>query len=270
MSRPFGRENSGNKDVPVVIITGASRGLGAACARLAFRTEAAVVLCARSAEKLSNLADEILDEGGTTLAVSADVSIADDCRRIVEAANSRFGRIDALINNAGVLEPIAPVSHGEISEWLNNLKINFLGAVMMVKACIPYMREQSGRVINVSSGAAINPIPGWGAYCSSKAALNQFTRVLAAEEKKITSIAFRPGVIDTEMQAIIRKQGHTGMQEDDHRNFVTLHSEGKLLAPEMPARALVALSLYAPRELSGEFIAWDDDVVKDLISQHFS
>jgi NAD(P)-dependent dehydrogenase (short-subunit alcohol dehydrogenase family) len=259
-----------NNDFPVVIITGASRGLGAACARLAFRTGATVVLCARNSYKLTNLADEILSEGGHALAVAADVSIADDCRRIVKESVSRFGRIDALINNAGVLEPISPVSHGDIDGWTTNLKINFLGAVLMVQACVPYLREQSGRIINVSSGAAINVISGWGAYSASKAALNQFTRVLAAEEKKITSIAFRPGVIDTEMQAFIRKQGHTGMQEEDYEYFVTLNSERKLLAPEIPARALVALSLHAPRELSGKFIAWDDEVVKDLLSQHFS
>jgi NAD(P)-dependent dehydrogenase (short-subunit alcohol dehydrogenase family) len=268
MTKIYRKDNYVDKDFPVVIITGASRGLGAACAQIASQAGAGVVLCARSEQDLVELVDQILAEGSHALAVIADVSSTADCQRIVYETISRFGRIDALINNAGILEPIAPIATGEIGGWLDNIKINLLGAVMLSQASLPYLRNQSGRIINVSSGAAINVVPGWGAYCASKAALTHFTRVLAAEENEITTLSFRPGVIDTEMQATIRNVGKLGMQKDNYDYFVNLHSQGELLPPEIPARSLVALSLYAPRELSGKFISWDDEAVRQLVSHY--
>lgn len=258
------------KENPVVIVSGASRGLGAAAAKIASRAGARVVLCARSEQYLKSLATDIFSKEGQALAIPADVSIPDDCQRVVSETVSLFGRIDALINNAGVLEPVAPISDWDPDGWKYNFTVNLLGAVMLVQAALPFLRERSGRVINVSSGAAINPMPGWGAYCSSKAALNQFTRVLAAEEEKITTVALRPGVIDTEMQATIRILGQAGMHQGDYSHFVNLHTEGKLLPPEVPARAAVTLSLYATPEMSGEFVSWDDKAVQDLIFQHFT
>jgi NAD(P)-dependent dehydrogenase (short-subunit alcohol dehydrogenase family) len=259
-----------DKENPVVIVTGASRGLGAATAWIASQMGAKVVLVARSEQALTKLVNEIQSKGGYALAVVADVSVPDDCNRIIAEATDRFGRIDSLINNAGALEPIAPISRWDYIGWQNNLNVNLLGPVMMVQSALPFLREQSGRVINVSSGAAVNAIPGWGAYCTSKAALNQFTRVLSAEEEQITAIAFRPGVVDTEMQATIRRQGRQGMPLEDYAHFVSLHTEGKLLRPENPARALVVLSLYSPHEWSGEFLSWDNGAVQELVSQYFT
>jgi NAD(P)-dependent dehydrogenase (short-subunit alcohol dehydrogenase family) len=87
---------------------------------------------------------------------------------------------------------------------------------------------------------------------------------LALEEPLITSICLRPGVVDTEMQALIRREGQAGMQADDYQKFVQYHSDGKLLPPELPGRALALLALYAPHQWSGEFIQWDDGRIKGL------
>ncbi len=111
-------------------------------------------------------------------------------------------------------------------------------------------------------------IGGWGAYCTAKAALNHFNRVLASEEEHITAITFRPGVVDTEMQTTIREQGEEGMQSQAYERFVRLHQDGELLPPVVPGQAMAVLALYAPSEWSGEFIAWDEDRVQLLVGQY--
>ncbi|MFN2292733.1 MAG: SDR family NAD(P)-dependent oxidoreductase, partial [Anaerolineae bacterium] len=213
---------------PTVIVTGASRGLGAAAARLAAQLGADVVLTARTEESLQAVAGEIEQAGGQALVVAGDVSRPEDCRQVVERTVERFGGIDGLVNNAGILEPIRPISEAEAEAWRKNWAVNVLGPVMMCQAALPYLRKSKGRVVNVSSGAAINAVEGWGAYCVSKAAINHLTRMLAAEEPNVTSIAFRPGVVETGMQKTIREQGAEGMPRAQYERFVRYHEQGEL------------------------------------------
>jgi NAD(P)-dependent dehydrogenase (short-subunit alcohol dehydrogenase family) len=252
----------------IVIITGASRGLGAATAQIAAELGAGVVINARSTDELAVVAQRIREAGGQAVAVAGDVSRPEVCRQLVTEAVERFGGIDAVVNNAGVVEPISAIGDSEPRAWERNLAINFLGPVMLTQAALPFLRERAGRVINISSGAAINSLPGLAAYCSAKAALNQFTRVLAEEEQHITAIAVRPGVVDTAMQKTIREEGGRGMREREHTRFLRYYEEGQLLDPELPGRAIVVLALYAPRDWSGTFIAWDDDAVRVLVRRH--
>lgn len=245
-------------------MTGASRGLGAAAARVAAQMGAHVVISARSATELAQVAAAIEAEGGQVTAVPGDVSVLADCVQMVETAVSHTGRLDALINNAGIIQPIAPIAAADSAAWETLLRINLIGPVQLTRLALPYLRPVKGRIIHVSSGAAVNPVPGWGAYCASKAALNHFSQVLAVEEPDITTLTFRPGVVDTAMQAVIRQEGQTGMPEENYDWFVSLHHEGKLLSPELPARALVALALFAPHAWSGDFVQWDDSRVQTL------
>jgi NAD(P)-dependent dehydrogenase (short-subunit alcohol dehydrogenase family) len=247
-----------------VIITGASRGLGEAVAYAAADLGANVVLNARSAEAIEEIARFIRDAGGSALAVPGDVGRPEDCHNVVEKTVAKFGRIDAVVNNAGILEPIAPIADADPAAWEYNLAVNVLGPLMLTQAALPQLRRRQGRVINVSSGAAVSAVPGWGAYCVAKGGLNQFNRVLAAEEAAITAVAVRPGVVDTAMQATIREHGQTGMTADAHARFVRYHEQGELLSPARPGRALVMLALYAPPDWSGEFLSWDDEKVQKL------
>lgn len=251
-----------------IVITGASRGLGAAAARIAAESGANVVVNARSADKLSELVQQISQGGGQALAVAGDVSQLDVCQRIVEKTMKRFGRIDALVNNAGIIEPITPLAESDPAAWQHNLLVNVLAPLMLTQAALPHLRASKGRVINVSSGAAVSAIAGWSAYCASKGALNQFNRSLALEEPDITAISLRPGIIDTEMQAQIRRQGTTGMPTQVHQRFVGFHQAGQLQPPEVPGRALVALALHAPHQWSGEFVSWDEERVQSLTQNH--
>lgn len=251
------------------IITGASRGLGAATARILGQAGMNVVLNARSEMDLRQVAAEIDPQGRRALVIPGDVSRLDDCRRIVEETIERFGRLDALINNAGVLRPVAGIAAADPDAWRTNLEINLLGPYYLIHLALPHLRESQGHVVNVSSGAAVNAKRGWSAYCVAKAGINHLTRVLAQEEGQIVAIAFRPGVVDTEMQRTIREEGASGMPAEEHRRFLEYQRDDELLAPEIPGRALAALALAAPREWSGEFIRWNEERVQALVVEHF-
>ena len=192
---------------PVVIVTGASRGVGAAAARWLAGAGTAVTLIARSQKELRHEAEAIGRSGGDCLFVSGDVSDPHFCRSAVEKTLARFNRLDALVNNAGTVEPLAAVADARPADWHYNIEVNLLGPVYMSMAAIPELRSRNGRVVNVSSGAAHHVIVAASAYCAAKAALNQFSRVLAAEEPDLTVIAVRPGVVDTRMQELLRSEG---------------------------------------------------------------
>lgn len=245
-----------------IIITGASRGLGAAAARSAAQLGANVVLMARSEEDLLRLVGEIQSTGGEAMAIAGDVGSQLYCNKVIAEAVQRFGRIDALVNNAGTIEPIEPLSEANPDAWEMSWRINLLGPLMLVRSALPHLRETKGRIVNVSSGAAVKVIRGWGAYSSAKAALNHLNRYLAKEEPDITAIAFRPGVVDTAMQTTIRNS--RSMPAEDQAYFMDLHADGELLPPGLPGLALAKVALYAPQEWSGEFIAWDDERITAL------
>lgn len=256
-------------DDPVIVITGASRGLGAACARECASLGAQVVLSARSETDLQQVAAQIESQGGSAQVSPADVRIESDCRRLIGSTVEGFDRIDALVNNAGLLDPIQRVSEADSHAWSVNWQVNVLGPVMLCRAALPALRRSAGRIINVSSGAAVKQIEGWGAYSIAKAAINHLTRLLAEEEPRITTIAFRPGSVDTEMQSQLRERGSEAMASDRYQEFVRMHEQGELLPPEEPARAMASLALEAPHDWSGQFIRWNEDRVQALVTGLF-
>ena len=252
---------------PTIVLTGASRGLGAATARRLAGFNANLVLNARSERELSSLAAEINEQGGRAISIVGDVSQAMLGEKLVAVANDTFGGIDAIINNAAVLEPVANIADSDAEAWQRHIDINLIGPYLLIRAALPSLRERQGRVINVSSGAASYAIAGWSAYSASKAALNQLSETVAIEEPTIMSLAVRPGKVDTEMQATVRQAGAKGMTKMDHQRFVDYYEQGELMAPELPALSLAVLSLSAPHDWSGRFVNWNNPEVQALVEK---
>jgi NAD(P)-dependent dehydrogenase (short-subunit alcohol dehydrogenase family) len=250
-----------------VVITGASRGLGAAAARIAGQMKANVVLMARTERDLRSVSGEIQEAGGQALPLVGDIGRAADCKRVITETISQFGQLDALVNTVGVLAPIAPIATGDPEAWRRNWVVNMLGPLMLAQAALPHLRQCKGRLINVSSRAGIHTIEGWGAYGVSKAALNHFTRMMAAEEPDITSMAFRPGIVDRAMQATDAGEGVQGVPEEVVASFLRRPGDGDHFPPEVPGCALAVLAFHAPHEWSGTLLAWNDEPVQSLIRQ---
>jgi NAD(P)-dependent dehydrogenase (short-subunit alcohol dehydrogenase family) len=251
---------------PVILLTGASRGIGAATARHLARSGASLALVARSRTGTEAVAEEVRQLGGAAICIRGDVADREACLDAVARTLETFSRIDALVNNAGVLEPISSLAAADAGKWRYNLEVNLLGPVNLIQAALPALRKASGRIVNVSSGAALNPVVGWSAYCTAKAGLTHLTRVLAAEERSLTVLSLRPGTVDTEMQASIRRDGASGMTPEKVTHFSALKAEGRLVPPEVPARSVAWLALYAPREWSGEFLDYDDPRIESAPS----
>ena len=251
-------------DRPVVLLTGASRGIGAAAARQLLARGCNVTIVARSPKGLEAItAEAARDE--RLLPLAGDVARASDCRRMVADTVARFGRLDALINNAGILEPVARLADAAADAWQYNLAVNLMGPFYLAQTAIPHLRSTRGRIVNVSSGAAVKAIEGWSAYCVAKAGLTHLTRLLAAEEPDITTVALRPGVVDTGMQTLIRARGAAAMHPEKSAYFQQLKEDGQLLDPAIPAAKIAWLALHAPPALNGLFLDYDDPRIGDEI-----
>lgn len=254
-------------ETKTVLVTGASRGIGAATAEALARQNANVVLFARTESSLVEVAKKVDQLGGQGLPVAGDVASLEDCQRVLEQGLQTFGSLHAVVNNAGIIHPIATIDRVDVEAWTRNWRINFLGPLMLSKLSLPYLREVEGRVINISSGASLRAIRGWAAYSTAKAALDHLTLILAAEENRLTCVGLRPGVVDTQMQVVIIEEGGEGMPQDEHAKFVKQKQDGKLISPDLPGRAAAALALQAPKEWSGETLLWNEDKVQGLVDR---
>ncbi len=243
--------------------------MGREIARWLASAGAAVVCTARSADSLGKLAESIRRDGGRAVPVSLDVSRRQECEETVEKTVSTFGRIDALVNNAGVLDPVAPLADADPDQWQHNIAVNLLGPFYLIRAALPCLRAVGGRVVNISTGAAVKVIEGWSAYCAAKAGFAHLTRVLAAEERQIIAVSLRPGVVDTAMQKRIRQVGPERMPPDKAAYFQDLKDSGKLEPPSVPARSAAWLALYAPADWSGELLDYDDPRIAEPAKNAF-
>ncbi len=186
----------------VVLITGASQGLGRALALAFAREGASLVVNSRSEGPLRSVVEEIEGSGAEALAVAADVSESADVERLVDAAVERFGKIDVLVNNAGLLGPRVAIEEYPEDEWRNVLDANLTGLFLVSKAAIPHLRE-GGSIINIVSGVSIEGRAEWGAYSVSKFGVEGLNQILAAElqERGVRVNAVDPGGMRTDMRA---------------------------------------------------------------------
>ncbi|TFY74914.1 hypothetical protein EWM64_g9099 [Hericium alpestre] len=245
---------------PVVVVTGASKGIGLAITRILLQKFSATVV-AISRTRSSDLGDLFKTHGGALIIEECDVADETALRSTLINVEETLGHLDALVLNAGVLEPLGRIGSPESSldGWRSHFEVNLFSCVNAVKVALPALRKSkyTGRVIFTSSGSAVGGTPGWGPYNASKAALNSLCRTLANEEPDIITVAIRPGKVDTAMQTTIREKGAGPMTDKDYQIFIREHEEGKLVKPEDCGHVMAALSVLATKELSGGFFSWN-------------
>jgi NADP-dependent 3-hydroxy acid dehydrogenase YdfG len=242
-----------------VIITGASRGIGAAAAEAMAGEGAAVLLLARSAGNITEIATRLRRNGAQAEAMTCDVAEYSQVHAAVARAHEAFGRIDALINNAGVIEPIGPLAATDPRAWAHAVDINFKGVFHGIRAVLPGMRAQgSGTIVNLGSGAAHNPLEGWSQYCASKAATAMLTRCTHLENRGrgIRVFSLSPGTVATDMQRAIKASGINPVSQMDFASHAPV---------EDPARALVWLLTEDAAAFAGEEVSLRDATMRARI-----
>jgi NADP-dependent 3-hydroxy acid dehydrogenase YdfG len=185
----------------VVVITGASSGLGEATARLLSSHGASVVLGARRVDRIQSLADELTGSGGKALAVPTDVTRREEVKRLVDRAVQAYGRIDVMINNAGLM-PQSPLERLKVDDWDRMIDVNIKGVLYGIAAALPYMKQQkAGHIINVSSVAGHKVRPGGAVYAATKHAVLALSEGLRQEVKpyNIRTTVISPGAVATEL-----------------------------------------------------------------------
>ena len=193
--------NNNKIEGKIVVITGASSGLGESTARLLSAQGASVVLGARRVDRLRSLVDELTGSGGKALSVSTDVTYLDQVKKLVDAAVQTYGRIDVMINNAGLM-PQSPLERLKVDEWNQLIDVNIKGVLYGIAAALPYMKQQkAGHIINVSSVAGHKVGPGFAVYAATKHAVRALSEGLRQEVKpyNIRTTVISPGAVATEL-----------------------------------------------------------------------
>jgi NADP-dependent 3-hydroxy acid dehydrogenase YdfG len=233
---------SNNIEGKVVVITGASSGMGEAAARYLAAQGASVVLAARRIERLQSLADELNNQGGKALAVETDVTDPNQVQRLVDEAVQTYGRVDVIINNAGLM-PHSPLERLKIDDWNRMIDVNIKGVLYGIAAVIPYMKEQkSGHIINVSSVAGHKVRAGGVVYAATKHAVRVISEGLRQEVKpyNIRTTVISPGAVDTELPS-------SATEPDVAENLHKFYKEFAIPADSF-ARA-VAFAMSQPEEV---------------------
>ncbi len=239
-----------------VLITGASRGIGADTARIFAQAGANVVLLARGAEAISALAREI---GDHALALSCDVSDYDAVAAAVDQTVSHFGGLDVLIGNAGVIEPIAHLSEADPAAWGHVIDINLKGVFYGMRAALPVMLKAGhGTILTVSSGAAHGPVEAWSHYCASKAGAAMLTACAHKEngDAGIRAMGLSPGTVATQMQREIKASGINPVSQLDWSDHIPA---------DWPARALLWMCSTEADPWVGQEISLRDPEIRSAV-----
>jgi len=238
----------------VVVITGASSGIGSACALQCAKEGAHVVIAARSNDKLEHTANEIVSKGGHVLIVNADVSSEDECKNIINKTIDKFGKIDILINNAGIsmramFEDVQPAVIKKLMD------INFYGMLYCTKYALPHILKEGGSIVGVSSLAGIAPLPGRTGYSASKHAMNGFLRTLRVEHLKdnLHVLIVHPGFTSSNIR-------FTALNKDGLPQKESPRDESQMMSSKEVAQHIIKAIKKRKREIvlttQGKLLAW--------------
>ncbi|MDR2563987.1 MAG: SDR family oxidoreductase [Prevotellaceae bacterium] len=223
-----------NLNNKVIIITGASSGIGLACAEAFHNRGAKVALAARSADVIKAVADKLNGKtAGRAIAIPTDVAVEEDCKQLIQTVRNGFGRIDALINNAG-LSMRANFAEVNLEVLKRLMEVNFWGAVYCTKYALPYLLESKGSVVAVSSVAGLHGMPGRTGYSASKYALQGFMDTVRIEnlKKNLHVMVVVPGFVATNIRL-------TALVADGSAQGESPRKEEKMMSPEKLAEHII-------------------------------
>lgn len=239
-----------------VMITGASRGIGEATAEVFADAGANVVLLARGAGAIEEIAARIGDQA---LAIACDISDYASVHGAVEAAEVKYGPIDVLINNAGAVEPISHLAEADPEDWGKVIDINLKGVFYGMRAVMPGMISRgSGSILTISSGAAHGPVEAWSHYCASKAGAAMLTRCVDKEAGAagVRAIGLSPGTVATQMQKEIKASGINPISQLDWSDHIP---------PDWPARTLLWMCGPEADGFVGQEISLRDEDIRRAV-----
>lgn len=237
----------------VVVVTGASHGIGAAAAVWLGSFGASVVAVGRDTAALADIADQVELAGGHVLTVAGDLTAPDQATELASAAISTFGRIDAVINNAAVLGEVMHMSQAPLEMWRQVYEVNVFAVLSCIKATVPALRAGGGRLVNLTSAVATRPSESLGAYASSKAAISHLTATLAVEEPQVTVVGYSPGPTTTALMTTVLRSAPWAMSAAAVSHYQQLEASG-MVDLQMTARKLALLALRAPRDWTGRIV----------------
>lgn len=251
----------------VAIVTGAGRGIGKATAKALSAAGASVVLAARTEGEILGVAREIKQAGGHALAIPTDVSDLAQVDHLLVLTLRAFSQVNILVNNAALIQPLGKVWELSPTAWQQLLAVNLVAPFLCTRSVLPHMLERgSGRIINISSGAAEVNLQGASAYTSSKAALERFSGTVAAEVEGsgVVVSAFRPGIVDTPMQTEMRQTpAHRFPKVNLWKEW---HRKNQLRPINEPAQAIVWLASKFAERSNGRLFSIDDEAFREQIA----
>jgi NADP-dependent 3-hydroxy acid dehydrogenase YdfG len=238
----------------VIVITGASSGIGEATARLLASQGARVVLGARRSERLEALAADIRNQGGTAEYRATDVVREEDVQALIDLALERFGRVDVLVNNAGVM-PLSPMAALKIGEWNRMIDVNIRGVLHGIAAVLPSMQQRrAGQIINVASIGAYKPIATGAVYCATKAAVVSLSEALRQEvgaDIRVTVVS--PGVTESDLAETISDGATLEMIREFRRDAIPAGAIAEAIAYAIGQPAAVDVSELVIRPTSSAY-----------------
>ena len=239
----------------ICLITGARTGIGLSIGLTLDKNGHRVIFSGRKINDCNDTVNQLVADGFEAVEAPIDLSNLSSLKTQTETALSIWGSIDILINNGAVIEPISLIEKLDVQNFENAVRVNYLAPSLLISYCWNNFVKNQGKVINILSGASVNPIEGWTAYCSTKAALHMINQQTHLEGNKygITSIGISPGMVDTEMQGKIRASGVNQISKVKKEDLINTKKTG-----------LFALWCASPEanEFSGEMISENAPQVK--------